>query len=367
MKKYGFNEITLMQYILIIHGIQVGIGVLTMPRDLAEKAGTDGWISILIGWGIAVAASLTIVNVMKRHPDGTLLDLVTNRFGKIAGKAMTIVMALYLILGFTTTIATAISITRVWILSQTPPSVILILFFIPGYIIARSGVRILGRYSELVFFLAAGSPFVLLATLPNAHWLHMLPVLKEGWLRVFVTARSTVLSFLGFELSFFLYPFLNRKERAGVGIVIANTLSMLVFVFVTVVCNLFFSPDEITEYTWPTLSLLKVIEFRFLERFDIVFLAFYLFIFSTTWLPLLLFAAFCTSQLTGREDHSLHLAFTIVVAIAVSWFYFPQFTHLVAMQNLWSIVGIIVAYGLPVLLWVIFGLFRRSGPGGETA
>lgn len=41
------HKITLMQYILLIHGIQMGIGILTLPRELAEKSGTDGWIAII--------------------------------------------------------------------------------------------------------------------------------------------------------------------------------------------------------------------------------------------------------------------------------------------------------------------------------
>ena len=41
--KYTKNQITLMQYIFLIHGVQVGVGLLTLPRELAEKAG-DGWL-----------------------------------------------------------------------------------------------------------------------------------------------------------------------------------------------------------------------------------------------------------------------------------------------------------------------------------
>ena len=41
MKKYAYNEITLMQYIFLINGTQVGTGVLALPRVLAEKAGKE--------------------------------------------------------------------------------------------------------------------------------------------------------------------------------------------------------------------------------------------------------------------------------------------------------------------------------------
>ena len=48
MKKYAYNDITLLQYIFLINGMQVATGILSLPRVLAEKAGTDGWIAILM-------------------------------------------------------------------------------------------------------------------------------------------------------------------------------------------------------------------------------------------------------------------------------------------------------------------------------
>lgn len=58
------NTITLMQFILLIHGVQMGVGILTLPRELAEKAGTDGWIGIIISWFIATVASMIIIKIM---------------------------------------------------------------------------------------------------------------------------------------------------------------------------------------------------------------------------------------------------------------------------------------------------------------
>ncbi len=85
--KYTKNQITFMQYIFLIHGVQIGVGVLTLPRELAEKAGTDGWIAIIIGWLFSTVASLIIIQIMKKYPNGTILDLLTHYFGKWIGKS----------------------------------------------------------------------------------------------------------------------------------------------------------------------------------------------------------------------------------------------------------------------------------------
>ncbi|WP_051870503.1 GerAB/ArcD/ProY family transporter [Brevibacillus laterosporus] len=76
MRAYPITNISLMQYIFIIHGTQVGIGILTLPRELTEIAGTDGWISILFGGVCSVLTSILITSIMKKHPDKTLYELL---------------------------------------------------------------------------------------------------------------------------------------------------------------------------------------------------------------------------------------------------------------------------------------------------
>ncbi|OUB06008.1 hypothetical protein BK709_15585 [Bacillus thuringiensis serovar shandongiensis] len=131
-------------------------------------------------------------------------------------------------------------------------------------------------------------------------WLHFLPLFKTSWEPIF--------SFIGFEISFFLYLFLQKKQYATQGIIIANTLTFLFYLFTIVICFLYFSPDAITEFNQPVLNLLKVIEFSFLERFDMILLAIYLIVVSTTWIPYVYVAVFCSSQLIGKPNHTLHVA-----------------------------------------------------------
>jgi len=365
MKKYAYNDITLMQYIFLIHGAQVGIGVLSLPRLLAESAGTDGWISILFGWILSTGASLMIVQVMKRYPNATLIELLILYFGKWIGKAAALLIALYFSLFTTVVILMAIAITKTWILPQTAHYVVMMLLLFPGYIILRHGIRVVGRYSELVFFMTLWMPMILIFSLQDAHWLHLLPVIKEGWSPILQTVQSTVFSFLGFEIAFFLYPFVKHKQAASIGIVVANTLSMLFFLHVTIVAFVFFAPNEIFQYKWPTLSLLKVIEFRFLERFDIVFLISYLFIISTTWMPLMFFVVFTTAQLMGKQDHSRHLYVFLSLLIVVSFFYIPSLNQIVKLEQLNSRLGFNFAYVFPVFLWLYGKLYDRFRTGGS--
>ncbi|KMY52225.1 spore gernimation protein [Peribacillus loiseleuriae] len=352
-----------MQFILVIHGLQVGVGVLELPRKLAETAGTDGWISIILGWILTTIASLIIIQVMKKNPHGSILELVTQNFGKLIGKLVTILFALYFAaLSVIILIRESLFIQK-WLLPQTAFPVLLLLLIIPSYLIVQHNIRVLARYSEFIFYISLWIFIVYLIPTKEAHLLNLLPVLKDGMKPILQAVHSTLLSFIGFEAAFFLYPFLRQKQAAALGIVVANTLSMLLFLIVTIAAFSFFSPDEITQFKEPVINMFKVIEFQFIERLEIIFLTYYIFVISTTALPLLFLTVFCTSKLTGRQDrHSRHLIWFFSALFIYVLMSSPTFQQNSQWQGKIANLSIFVAYLLPLFLWMFLWvkhLFQR--------
>ncbi len=154
----------------------------------------------------------------------------------------------------------------------------MILLSIPMLMLACKGVLIISRYAVFTVFFTLWMPLLLFIPLKDGHWIYLLPLLKEGWIPVLNTVKSTIIAFLGFEFAFILYPYLNNKSSAKKGIVIANLITLFLYLQVTFVSFVYFSPDGITKFLWPTLSLVTPFHFSFLERFEIIFLSFYLFI-----------------------------------------------------------------------------------------
>ncbi|WP_261305588.1 GerAB/ArcD/ProY family transporter [Paenibacillus andongensis] len=359
MKKYTYNEITSMQYIFLNSGIQVSVFFLAMPRKLAEKAGTDGWIALIIGWAITVAASLIVILVMKKHPEGTLFDLIERYLGKWAGRVVVIFFALYLFYYAYTGLIEAVLLTKAWLLPQTSASTVMLLLLIPTYVIARNGLRVLGRYAELVFIISMWIPLVYLFPLKDAHWLNLVPLLKEGWKPVFSAVPTTFFSYIGFATTFILYPFLKNKQKASSAIMISNTLTMLGYLFITVICFVYYSPNEIQKYNEPMVNILEAIEFNFVERMEVLFIAFFLLIFSLAWIPAIYMGVFCTNWLLGKQDHRNHLRVLWFFTAISSFFFLPTFNQSDRMNDLLNQVGIAVEYVFPSCLLVYLWLHDR--------
>jgi len=362
MKKYTMNEITLMQYIFLIQGAQVGTGILSLPRTLAEVSGTDGWISLVVAWFLNFLAGYVILLTIRRYQDFTLPDLFNYLFGKWFGKLLLLPLIVYYACYGWMVLINAMLYIKAWFLPKTSEYMIVLLFAIPSYLIVRHGIRVQARYSELVFYMMMWMPLIFLVTLKYGHWIHLLPLFKEGFEPILNALPKTVFAYAGNEILFFIYPFLNKKQYAVHGLFIANTMTMLIYVYITIVCFVFFTPDEITLLNQPALSLLKTIEFRFLERVDMLFLALYLIVVTKTWSAYIYCTVFSTSQMLKKQDHSKHTLVYFIAAIACTYVLNPTWNQSERWTTMLSNASMIVLYVLPVLLLIytfIFEKYRR--------
>ncbi|OAS20697.1 GerAB/ArcD/ProY family transporter [Paenibacillus oryzisoli] len=359
MKKYAFNEITSMQYIFLNSGIQISVFFFSMPRKLAEKAGTDGWIALIIGWAVTVAASLVVIQVMKKYPDGTLFDLLSRYLGKWTGKTAAFLYALYLFYYAYTGLVQAVLLTKAWLLPQTSASIVMLLLLIPTYVIARNGLRVLGRYAEFIFIISCWIPFVYLFVLKDANWLNLFPLFKEGWMPVFSAVPTTFFSYIGFATTFILYPFLKNKQQASTALVISDTLTMFGYLFITIICFAYYSPYEIQNLNEPIISILESIEFKFVERIGVLFIAFFLLIFSLAWIPAIYMGVFCTSWLFGKQDHRNHLRILWFFLALVTFFFIPTFNQSDHMSDFLTRVGFGIEYLFPSILLIYLWMHDR--------
>ncbi|CEH31130.1 spore gernimation protein [Aneurinibacillus migulanus] len=359
MNKSIKNKLTLLQYILGINAAQIGTSILTLPSDLAKITDTDGWVSIIIGWLIANTVSLCIIGVMAKHPGATVYDVLTCYLGKWLGGAWMIVWTSSALFIAVIIFYRVLELIQLWVLSNTSNALIAVLFMIPVFMVFRGGIRIFARYAEFVFFFTLWLPILLLVPLKDAEFIFMLPLLKEGLLPIVHAVPPTLISFIGFEFAFILYPYLENKQAAAKGIIIANTITLLMYLQITVSCFLYFSPDEITRILWPVLTLIKPIEFPFLERFEIIFISYYMFIFSAVFMPFIFIVTSNLKQLCNKRIWQLPAYIVLSLILASSFVYIPTHSQLQVISEWWNREAYIVSYAFPVLFFLYVTWYTR--------
>ncbi|NUU78842.1 GerAB/ArcD/ProY family transporter [Paenibacillus xylanilyticus] len=362
----SLRPVTMLQFILIISTFQISVAFLSIPRELARHAGTDGWMVIFLGWGLAALASIAIVKLMKYNPNSTILELIQRYIGVWAAKvASFIFMAYYLLLAYDGYMIASLVI-KLWLLPSTYIYVLVLLLLIPTFQIAQHGFQAIGRYSEIVTMLSLWIPFIYVSTLSRAHWLYLLPLFKEGWFPVLSSIKFMIYPMLGIGLVLFLYPHLVNKEKALPAMIISNTLTCIVYLGITLICYVYFSPDEIGVYNDPVISIMKSIEFQFIERVEVVFIAFYLFVFSCIWIPSMYLVSRCSASLVGIGQERYHLAVWCIV-IEISFFlYRPSFIESATINYTLNFIGFIMEFALPACVLLYVAIRKKRGRGKHT-
>ncbi|AQR79026.1 endospore germination permease [Paenibacillus larvae] len=357
-------KLSLMQFILLIHGCETGLAVLTLPKQLAQYAGTDGWISLILGWIIVTIISICIVRIMAQHPGEHFKDILIRYLGKWAGTIFFILWIIYIVLSALATLLVAVNIIQIWVLPRTPLFLILTLLMFNTFLLLRGGIRLLGRYAVFVFFFTLLMPILLLIPLKDSNVLYLLPVFKEGWRPIMIALKTSVFAFLGFEITFLAYPYLKNKKDAVKGIIAANTITFIFYLLITLSSFICFSPDEIKDYLWPTLMLVKPIQFSFLERMEILFLSFYLFVFSTTFIPYTYFFTDGITKLVNKEKWKV--PFLILPLIVVlSLFFHLAFKQVEDFEHFYNLLSFYFAFAFPVLFIIYISVYKRFKKRGN--
>ncbi|MBY0015094.1 endospore germination permease [Bacillus bombysepticus] len=356
------NYINFLQYIFIITGSQLGIGLLQLPRLLAKRAGTDGWILLITGWILSTLSSLIIIQIMK-ITDKTLFQILVSYLGRWIGNFFILFICLYFSFFSFLILQRSIFFIKMCLIPETADYILMFLFSIPIYIIVQNGIPTIGRYAKLIFPINIGLFFFYGVALKEHHnWQHLLPLFNN----VTSALRNTpnvLESFLGFEVAFFIYPNLKKKQFASLGIIIANTLTLAVCLVITLSCSLFFSPDEILQYNEPTLSMLKVLEFPFLEHVELYSFALFIFILSTTWMTHIYCAIYSINNLLPKKNTSRLLCLLLFSFTIIMYSLPSTINQINILQKMGLYVGIFFSYIAPLLLWVYikgYKIFSRE-------
>ncbi|BAR87703.1 spore germination protein (plasmid) [Bacillus thuringiensis serovar tolworthi] len=346
------NTISLSQFIFIIHGAQVGTGILFLPRTLAEKSGTDGWLVLPLCYLFSTVASIAWIQIARRYSQ----QLLNNKMGGIIKKTIVIIYIVYFSFYAWVVILNGMLYIKGNLLPKTPDYFIIILFLIPTYLVVSEKIYVLGRYSEIVFYLTIWIVLLFLIPLKEGIILNMLPIFKNGIDGILNAFPQAIFPFTGFEIVFCIYPYLMRKQDAIKGIVIANSITLVFYIFMTLSCFIFFSPDEITSYNQPVLSILKIIEVSFLERFDLIIITLYLFVVFTAWIPYIYAGLLCIGNLTNQENNNIHICIFFLCIILSVFFIHPSWSQAKNWQDLISHVGIGTAYIFPIFMLLVIKL-----------
>lgn len=357
------DKITNPQMGFLLFSSMVGVGILSLPQQVANQASVDGWVVIIVTGILAACSALLMVRIGERFPEKSLMEYSPILIGKPMGILLCLLFVIYFIVFASTVTRISADVTKLFLLDDTPVEVVILSTFLSSTYIIMHGINAIARFNQFIqpiaFLLLV---LVLLLTFSDADMGNNLPILGDGIRPVVASLPSTAFSFLGFETILFLLPFMRTPKKSSRVIISAFSMVIFIYVFIVIACVSVLGAKEVAYVNYPTLTIAKNIQFpgSFVERLESIMMISWVPFALTTMLLLHYCASLVLAKLLGLQEHRVISILLIPVIYLLAML--PQN---VLQVGRWSqAVG---AFGASlnilaiIVLWLGYGVNRRRG------
>src|SRR5699024_2279112 len=297
------EKINSLQFIFIIVQLQVGVGILTMPYDIYNKAGGDSWLSILLA-GLVIQTIFTRFHfLMKAYPTGTFFSIIQKVFGRVIGNVLILIYIMYFIVLAMSLLSRYASILSTWMMPLTPKWILISLMTVIVVYGAMDGLETIGRFLFIASFILIVYVGFSIYALKFMQISYVLPVLNEGFSNMVKGIFPSLYAMQGFEVVLFIYPFLRQKSLNAYSIAtISNSIVTLLYTFIVFTTIVFLSPEEIILTPEPVIYLVKSFSFNMIERPDLLFTSIWIVFVATSFVVLLFILTEATHTLFHKQN-----------------------------------------------------------------
>lgn len=265
------ERITTSQAITILITSILGVGILSLPRDLVDLVKGDSFIVLVLGTIVCIVIGFFIYKIIDYFPNKSFLEINSILLSKPIAYLIGIIVLIYYIWNIGLITRIFVEVIKMYMLGYTPTEVIAISMILICAYGARGGIESIARLSQLLIFLIVIPVVgVLSLTLGAADFSNLMPIFQSSPMEITSAIGTTVFSFSGFEILLIIGFFL-RKPSDGFKIQYISLICIgLMYIFFAVVTIAVFGMVETSHLLWPTLTLVKVINFpgAFLENLD---------------------------------------------------------------------------------------------------
>ena len=231
----------------IITSSQIGLGVLGFQRIIAKDAGTDSWISIIIG-GILLQILMICIYKMLNIVKGDWYDVHAFIFGEKISKIFSLLLAIYACFKMITVLRGYIEIVQVWMFHTFNTFKFGLAFLLLSVYIVYGGFRTIvgiNVFSMIILFLVMP---LFLYTVPYANPSFLKPVFSHSLGEIFKAVIGISYSYMGYEIILFIYPFLKEPAKSKKWAHFALLFTTLFYLYIAILTFMFF-PVEVHRST----------------------------------------------------------------------------------------------------------------------
>jgi spore germination protein len=361
------QKISNVQLAAVVISTIIGIGVLSLPSTVAKELGNDGWILIAASGIVACFLTYLISVITRTYPRKTLVEFGRELVTTPISDLISIIFCIYLVILGSFEVRLFAEVSKMFLLNRTPTEVIIITMLLSTSYIARYGIEGLSRMALLIIPIVIIPLFFLFLTLiPEMDFTNIFPMFRFKFINLIKGIPTTFFSFIGFEFLLIFMAFVDKPKESARYNVFSVAIVTVIYILVFFVTLLRFGSTELHHQIWPTLSLMKIIEFpgAFIENIEGIVMALWVLAAFTSLGPLLYIAALILSKVSRVDEHS-YFVLPIIPIIYFLALIPDSLAHLYTYMDLFSFyLGTFITVIIPVIFIVIILIKKRRKRGG---
>lgn len=264
-------KLSSIQMMTLISAGTLGVDILTVPRRMVVAAKQDAWISLILGGMLTLITGTIAYILATQYPDKDFPEILVHIGGKILGRIFILMAAVYIILYLGLSIKIFVQALLTFLMDRTPIFVLMLLMnLVAGYAVFK-GLETIGKVVDILFPLTLFTVFVvLLLALPQADPIMLKPILYNNTSDVLKSIVPAAQRFTGVGLILYFFKHTKKSKPSFPWFAVGILIPIFSYVFQTIITIMVFGTTEIKTLTYPTLTLIKAIQFpiSFLERLE---------------------------------------------------------------------------------------------------
>ncbi|MCL2397219.1 MAG: spore germination protein [Defluviitaleaceae bacterium] len=359
------NKISLRQLQALLFLEIFGFGVTALPRRVAEHAGQDGWVGVLLATGFIIIMTAVMTHVTKLFPQTSFYDIVGKILGRPLGALISLLFCLRLVLLAAFNLRIFAEITRQTMLPTTPFAVVFVSMLMIAAYGAAKGIESRARVAEvLILVVLLPLIFVFGISGRDIDFSNLMPVMAAPFESILAGSFSAFFAFSGIEVLLLVGPFLARPKhltKSSTQAIVTIGIFMAVITAVTIAR---FGPANIVHQMWPVLKMMDTISLpgSIIDRQGALIMTFWIISAYATINAALFFSSLLLKDVVTRGKHSWYILGLIpIIALVAHW---P--THMADVYTYFNLanrtLGVATMIVVPLVLFAVASI-RRMGRG----
>ncbi|WHH57777.1 endospore germination permease [Petroclostridium sp. X23] len=328
---------------------------------LAREIGRDMWICGIISIFTVLPFMMIFIRIGQNFPGKTVVEYSTELLGRVLGKVLGIVVAIYFFLVASSSTTMYIHHLTGFLLPETPFLVVSALHVSIICFIVWKGFEVIARTSVIAFAMAIiFYLLVFMASLSEINIDRILPVFDSGAVSVFIASVNTD-TFIGFSplLAAMLLPMVRDQKKAFGAASAGLFIGGFFFVFYFIVELMVMGPQVVAMMRIASMDFVRSIQItKYLHRFEsfMVALWYWSIMIQAGTLALCSLEGFMQTTGIKKKTPLMIIIFGLMLMIFTYYIGFNDVFFLNIREHVWKNISIPIDFGIPLLLFSVLGV-----------